>query len=123
VQARSDDVEVVLAWHAALNAADTDRLLALSTPDVEVGGPRGAGSGADLLRDWVIRARIQLEPVRWQSGPTTVVVEEKARWATEGGQLTEPQTLASVFRLRDGQVSSVIRFEDFDAALASIAGV
>jgi hypothetical protein len=52
-----------------------------------------------------------------------VVVEEKARWATEGGQLTEPQTLASVFRLRDGQVSSVIRFEDFDAALASIAGV
>ena len=51
-------VEIVLAWHAALNESDVQRLLSLSTDDVEVGGPRGAGRGADLLRDWVARAGV-----------------------------------------------------------------
>jgi hypothetical protein len=37
--------EVVLAWHAALNAGGIDRLLALSSEDVEVGGPRGVSRG------------------------------------------------------------------------------
>ena len=42
----------------ALNAGNVERVIALSTADVEVGGPRGAGRGADLLRDWVARAGI-----------------------------------------------------------------
>jgi hypothetical protein len=37
------EVRVVEAWHAALNEGDVDRLVGLSHPDVEVGGPRGVG--------------------------------------------------------------------------------
>jgi len=123
MQGLSADVDVVLEWHAALSAADTERLVELSTSDVEVGGPRGVGTGVDLLREWVTRAKLQLEPVRWESRHATVVVEEVARWASEDGRIGEPQTLASVFRVKDGKVSSVMRFGDFAAALASAAGV
>jgi limonene-1,2-epoxide hydrolase len=112
-----EEVEVVLAWHAALNAGDADRLVALSTADVEVGGPRGAGQGADLLREWVERARIQLEPVRWQAQGARVVVEQRASWQTSDGQLSEPQVVASVFGVQAGKVSSVIRHADFEAVL------
>jgi hypothetical protein len=111
------EVDVVLAWHAALNAADTDRLMALCTSDVEVGGPRGAGRGAELLCDWVARARIQLEPVCLQAQGATIVVEQAASWQTPNGQATQPQTAATVFCVEDGKVASVIRYADFKTAL------
>ena len=114
------EVEVVLAWHAALNAGDADRLVSLSTADVEVGGPRGSGRGADVLRDWVARANIRLEPQRWQASGTTVVVQQAASWQTPDGQHTEPQTAASVFWVDDGQVAGVIRYADFATALESV---
>lgn len=111
-------LDAVLAWHAALNAGDTDRLLALSSDDVEVGGPRGVGRGGHLLREWVARAAIHLEPGRVFEQAGTVVVEESARWrATESGEMGAPQTVASVFRVRDGRVASVIRHADLTAAL------
>ena len=113
----TSDIETVLAWHAALNAGESDRLVALSTEDVEVGGPRGAGRGAQLLRDWVARAQIQLEPVGWHAGDGVVVVEQSTRWQTPEGKLTEPQLAASVFRVSDGKVASVLRFGDMAEAL------
>src|SRR5690349_15445676 len=61
------ELELVHDWHVALNAGDTSRLLALSTSDVEVGGPRGAGRGSQLLEEWVARAQIRLEPLRWKA--------------------------------------------------------
>ena len=35
------EVHVVEAWHATHNEGDVDRLVGLSHPDVEIGGPRG----------------------------------------------------------------------------------
>src|SRR5438105_10833753 len=113
----ASDVETVLAWHAALNAADLERLLALSAPDIEVGGPRGSGTGVDLLRDWVARARIRLEPLGWQARDGVVVVEQTAQWQQPDGPLTEPQHVASVFRVRDGKLSSVLRYDNLASAL------
>jgi ketosteroid isomerase-like protein len=115
----SDNVEVVLAWHAALNAADTDRLLSVSAADVEVGGPRGSNRGADVLREWVARAHILLEPARWHAAGDRVVVEQSARWQRPEGQMSESQTVASAFRVEGGKVASVMRYADFQAALAS----
>ena len=110
-------VETVLAWHAALNESDADRLLTLSTDDVEVGGPRGAGHGADVLRDWLGRAGVRLEPRRIFWRAILVVVEQSARWPSVEGHLADPQVVASVFRVADGRVSSVIRHPDLAAAL------
>jgi ketosteroid isomerase-like protein len=110
-------VDTVLAWHAALNASDVDRLLGLSTDDVEVGGPRGSGHGADLLRDWLARVRLQMEPLRVFASGDVVVVEQSARWPSPDGQETDAQAVASVFRVQDGRVASVLRHPDLPAAL------
>jgi ketosteroid isomerase-like protein len=112
--------EIVQAWHAALNAGDIERLLALSSSDIEVGGPRGSGRGGQLLRDWFGRAGIHLEPLRTYSRGDRVVVEQRATWAAaDPGTASAPQGVASVFVVTDGRVSSVMRYADLAAALAA----
>jgi ketosteroid isomerase-like protein len=109
------EFQTVIAWHDALNNGDVDRLVALSHPDVEVGGPRGSAHGAQILREWVDRAHIRLEPGRTFGEADTVVVEQGAEW-----QSAEPgavQTVASVFVISDGLVTSVVRYPDLAAAL------
>jgi ketosteroid isomerase-like protein len=114
----SSDVDVVTAWHDALNDGDADRLSSLVTEDVEVGGPRGSGRGADLLREWVDRADIQLIPARTFHRGDTVVVEQRAAWRNpETGDFGEPSTVASVFTIRGDHIQSVMRYEDLTAAL------
>jgi len=111
-----DPEQTVRAWHEALNAGELDGLLSLSAPDVEVGGPRGSGRGRDLLRDWVRRAGIRLEPISLHTRGEAVLVEQHASWPGDAG----PQPVASVFRVRDGRVTSVIRYPDVAAARRSI---
>jgi ketosteroid isomerase-like protein len=110
--------QTVREWHAALNSGALERLLALSTDDVEVGGPRGVGRGSQLLREWFGRAGVRMTPRRVFARGDVVVVEEGAVWPGE----TVEQTVASAFRVRDGRVSSVVRYADVDAALAA-AGI
>ena len=111
----SPEMQTVIAWHDALNDGDVERLVALSHPDVEVGGPRGSAHGAQILREWVDRANIRLEPGRAFGDAGTVVVEQGAEWksAEPGGV----QTVASVFVVSDGLVTSVVRYPDLTSAL------
>jgi ketosteroid isomerase-like protein len=114
----SPEVAIVVAWHDALNAGDVDRLVALSSEHVEVGGPRGFGQGAQLLRDWAGRAGIRLDVRRVFQGGDDVVVEEDARWrVAETGKMTGSQVVATVFRVRDVRVVRVARYSDLAPAL------
>ena len=114
------EVHVVEAWHEALNAGDADLLVALSHPNVEVGGPPGASRGARLLREWVDRANIRLEPRRVFRERDTVVVEATAQWrSADTGEVTGGQTVGSVFVVRDGRVASVTRYDDLSDALGA----
>ena len=45
---RAPEVHAVEDWHDALNRGDSDRLVDLSHPEVEVGGSRGALDAAGL---------------------------------------------------------------------------
>ena len=108
----SPEVQTVIAWHEALNSGDVDPLVELSHPGVEVGGPRGTGHGTHLLREWVDRAHIRLEPGRIFHEADIVVAEQNAEWQA-GGQ----QTVASVFVVRDGLVTSVVRYSSLAEAL------
>ncbi len=111
----STEIQTVIAWHEALNSGDVERLVRLSHPDVEVGGPRGAAHGAQVLREWVDRANIQLEPGRIFHKADTVVVEQGAEWiSTEPGSR---QTVASIFLVHDGLVTSVVRYPGLAEAL------
>ena len=112
--------ETVRAWHEALNGGETERLVALSHPEIEVGGPRGAGNGHDLLLAWVERANVTLRPLRFFDDVGTAVVEEAAVWSFPGtGEPDSRSTVASVFTVEDGIVTRVIRHEDLPSALRS----
>jgi hypothetical protein len=116
----SDQIALIQAWHDALNRGDTDALLALSHDDIEVGGPRGSGHGSALLRDWVARAGIRLQPRRWFAKDDALVVEQLATWRDPTtGQPTPPAGAASAFVVDAGRVRRVLRYETLDAALAA----
>lgn len=108
------------SWHAALNAGDVEHLVALSTEDVEVGGPRGSGRGSQLLREWFGRAGIRLVPRQVFQRGNVVIVEQDAEWRSpETGEITGKQALASVFIVRKGLVASVVRHADLASALSA----
>ena len=112
------EVRLVAAWHAALNAGDAERVVALSDPNVELGGPRGTARGAAALRDWLGHAHVRLVPGRVFHRGHTVVVEQAAEWRDgETGAPTGAATVATVFVVRGGRIASVARHDDLAAAL------
>ena len=116
---KRDRLEVVCAWHEAVNRSNADALVALSHDDIEVGGPRGSARGTAILRDWLDRAGIQLEPVRWFASPAELVVEQAATWRGPDGAVTTPETIASSFAVEDGKVMRTVRYGSLEEALAA----
>lgn len=112
-------VETVQAWHDAVNARDIDAALACCRPDVVVGGPRGDGEGHDLMRAWLQRSGIELEPQEpLEERDGRVVVHELARWRTADAPAEvpsqEPAETWVVFETAEGLVSAVRRYETAD---------
>ena len=116
---KQDRFAVVRAWHEAVNRGDADALVALCDDDIEVGGPRGSARGSALLRDWLDRAGIQLEPRRWFASPAELVVEQVATWRGPEGKASDPQTVATSFSVEDGLVKRTIRYGSLTEALAA----
>jgi hypothetical protein len=116
---KQDRFAVVRAWHEAVNRGDADALVALCDEDIEVGGPRGSARGSALLRDWLDRAGIQLEPRRWFASPAELVVEQVATWRGPDGKASDPQTVASSFIVEEGLVTRTIRYGSLTDALAA----
>jgi ketosteroid isomerase-like protein len=118
----ASEIRIVEAWHEALNAGDVDRLVALSHPDVEVGGgPRGTGHGAQLLREWLDRANIRLDPQRVFHQVDTVVVEQEEKWSSaDTRQVTGSQAVTAVFVVRDDQILRVVRYPNLADALRAV---
>ncbi len=112
-------LDVIEAWHTAVNAGDGAAAGALCTEDVQVGGPRGTGRGRDLLAGWVGHAGVRLEPLRWFCGGAGAVVEQDARWVDAGtGGMTAPVRVATAFGVADGRISRVLRHTELDEALS-----
>ena len=113
------DIALIEDWHAALNAGDADRVVALCGDDVAVVGPRGTATGAAVVRDWVGRAGIRLVPERWFHRGNAVVVAQRATWRDPStGATGTPRPVATAFRVGGGRVERIARHDDLDSALA-----
>lgn len=114
------EVALVARWHELLNEGNVEALLALVHPDVEVGGPRGASRGAAVLRQWVGQAGARLEPLRYFHRDGTVVVEQVGSWPSPGQEAAAArQIVATVFRVHNGLITTIHRFDSLAAALAA----
>ncbi|CAN5215693.1 hypothetical protein BH18ACT9_BH18ACT9_21760 [soil metagenome] len=72
---------VLQRWHDAVNAGDIDGAVACCSAEVAVKGPRGVGHGRDLVRAWLDRSGIRLEPQGILSEhEDRTVVRESAWW-------------------------------------------
>jgi len=113
-------LELITAFHEAVNTADADRLASLAAEDVEVGGPRGTAQGKVLLREWVVRVGVQFHPVRIFTAGDVAVVEQDAEWiAPMTGESRGRTIVATLFRARAGLLSSVVRYDSLNDALAA----
>lgn len=106
----TSEVATVLAWHDALNAADIETLVALSSDDIEMGDAHGAAQGHEALRTWATshRAATQLGRIYVHDG--VVVVEQSGPGETAN---------ALAFRVVHDHVTSVFRHVDLASALAA----
>lgn len=114
-----DPLSVVRAWQAAVTAGDLDAALSLSAPDVLVGGPRGSGRGHQLVRDWVARTGIALEEVALYPANGCIIAEQRATWNLPDGSAST-RVIGTVFRVVNGLVASVVRYDSVDDALAAL---
>ncbi len=109
---------LVQAWQDAANHQNSDRLIELSAPDIEVIGPRGSGHGYQLLRDWLGRAGLHLTTLRAFARDNVVVVAQHGVWRSlETGEVYSEQDLASRFRIEDQRVVQFARYDNLDVAL------
>ncbi|HJZ46408.1 MAG TPA: hypothetical protein VKE41_04555 [Roseiflexaceae bacterium] len=113
-------LEIAEAWQQAANAQDSERLLALSDPNIEIVGPRGSGFGHQLLRDWLGRAGLTLTTLRAFGRDATVVLAQHGVWrSAESGTVTGERDLASRFDVGGGRVVRFARYDSLDEALAA----
>jgi hypothetical protein len=112
----TSEIATVLAWHDALNTADLDTLVALSSEDIEVGDAHGAVQGHDALRKWAAASKTTAEPGRMYVRDGVVVVEQKITSPDNPGAT---RTAASAFRVVHDHVTSVFRHSDLASALAA----
>lgn len=111
----ADPLDVVLAWHEAVNAGDAVAAGRLVTEDVEVPGPRGAAFGRDALRDWLARVGMTLVPRRaFARGREVVVTADTSPPSGDDA----PATVATAFLVVDGGIARIARHPDAPAALA-----
>jgi SnoaL-like domain len=109
---------LVQAWQDAANHQDYDRLVELSTPDIEVVSPRGSGHGYQLLREWLGRAGLHLTTLRAFAHDNVVVVAQRGMWrSVETGEATGERDLASRFRVNGQRVAQFARYDSLDVAL------
>jgi hypothetical protein len=111
---------VIVVWHVAVNAGDADSAAAACAEDVTMRGPEGETEGRDKLREWVSTAGIRLMPKEAYDIPGGIVVAQEATWPGRPDAADTPATrLYTAFGLRDGEISSILRYDTLEAAKAA----
>lgn len=109
----------VLAWLAAVNSRDNEAALALTAADVAIVGPRGTGRGREVLREWLNHAGATFETRAVFARDGAVVVAQHGVWRAAGSDtVTGSAVVATRFRVANGRVCEIQRYDEIDLALA-----
>ena len=109
----TSEIATVLAWHDALNTADLDTLVALSSDDIDMGEAHGAAQGHEALRRWAT-----LPPGDHGARPDVCARRRRGR-RTEAAAPPTVTNTALAFRVVHDHVTSVFRHQDLASALAA----
>jgi len=105
-------------WLAAVNAGDADAALARTSPGVTIVGPRGTARGHDVLRAWMGHAGATFATRGTFARGDAVVVAQHGVWRDpQTGAVTGEAHVATRFRVEDGQVAELQRYDELAEAL------
>jgi ketosteroid isomerase-like protein len=108
----------VHAWLAAVNAGDADAALARTAPDVAIVGPRGTARGRAVLRAWLSHAGATFATRAVYARGDAVVVAQRGTWRDPAtGATRGAADVATRFRVTNGQVAELQRYDELAAAL------
>jgi hypothetical protein len=113
---------LINAWHDAVNNRDLAAAEATVTDPVEVSGPRGTHTiTAREFADWIIKSGIRLRPLSAHPvDDVTMVIEQEATWpdnADPDAAATPSTPVATLFKIRDGGLATIRRFDSLHDAL------
>jgi hypothetical protein len=112
-------IQVVESWQDAANRQDTQRLLKLSDPNIEIVGPRGSAHGHQILIEWLSRAGLTLETFRTFAKDEVVIMAQHGTWrSVETNEVMSKADVATVFHVADGQVTYLARYDGLEEALS-----
>ena len=115
----STPLEIVQAWHEALNRGDVDAMMALLDQNVVMGGPRGTANGSTIVREWFGRANVRLHPLAYFARGQSIVVEEKGEWLDpNNGQVVGSQPVATHFTVEYGLITRIMRHDQLTTAMS-----
>ena len=110
--------DTVLAWLAAVNVGDAETAIERTAPDVAIIGPRGTGRGRDVLQAWLTHAGAAFATRAVYAGGDAVVVAQRGVWRDPASGAARGEVeVATRFRVADGRVAELQRYEELGAAL------
>lgn len=116
----SAELEIVKTFHEEFNTGRRDEVMAMAADDISIGGGRGQGDGAALLREWVGRATTTMAPLRWFQKDDIVVVEERIEWrAGRDDRVTDSTVWGLAFTLAEGKIVAIARYANIGEAVTS----
>ncbi len=100
----SADLSVALDWLDAIARRDRDRLLALSSADIVLHGPRGAAKGHEALARWFEAVQFRAVPKTAYARDRRLLVLHASQWRDADGAPAGTAESASVFTVAGGKV-------------------
>ena len=114
-------------WNDAVRAHDDAKLRAITAVDIILSGPKGTSQGWDAQSAWMNDAGARFVTLQAYVKGDTAVLFQEGFWHENpvGAQTALRQTLATVYRARDGLLFSIDRHWSLDAALetADLSGM
>lgn len=113
---------LINAWHVAVNNRDLAAAEATVADPVEVSGPRGTHTiTAQEFANWITRSGIRFRPLSAHPvDDVTMVIEQEATWpdnADADAAATPSTPVATLFKIRDGRLATIRRFDSLHDAL------